>query len=141
MTRRSSGLATRRVGQRIRTIRVGAGLTLETLAERTGMTPARISRVERGVQSPTVNTLERLADGLGVDLGSFFWTDPVAGRFGTDQIPEKVREIVVELVHRTDEDLLRAKILLHTLFAEATRLRDPTLGDPSGAAPPDDEKR
>ena len=44
------------------------GLTQGELAQRSGMSPALISRIESGRQPPTVRTLMRLADGLGASL-------------------------------------------------------------------------
>lgn len=86
------------------------------------MTPERLSRLERGVQSPTVRTLDRVARGLGIDLISLFWSERVGEHIGMTQIPERVREIVEALMERTDHDLLRARVVLHAIFAERARL-------------------
>jgi transcriptional regulator with XRE-family HTH domain len=112
------------VGRRARELRTRAGLTLEGVSERSGLPPETLSRIERGVFSPSVRTLEKLAKGLGVDPIALFWSDPAAP-VGLEQVPEKVREIVAELVGRSPDDLMRAKILVFALFAEASRLKDP----------------
>ncbi|MCD8130004.1 MAG: helix-turn-helix domain-containing protein [Lachnospiraceae bacterium] len=45
-----------------------AGLTQKQLAERTGIYQADISKIERGPGNPSVATLRRLAEGLGMEL-------------------------------------------------------------------------
>lgn len=48
--------------------RVAAGLTQGQLAERLGTTQSAISRLESGSQTPTLDTLYRLAEVFGVNL-------------------------------------------------------------------------
>jgi len=54
------------VGDRIKAARTGRGLTVGALAERTGLSKGLISQVENDKTSPSLVTLERLAEGLGV---------------------------------------------------------------------------
>jgi transcriptional regulator with XRE-family HTH domain len=49
-------------------LRKAAGLTQRQLAERMGTTASVIARLEGGGTSPTVATLSRLADAVGVRL-------------------------------------------------------------------------
>ena len=48
--------------------RVETNLTQRDLAKRTGIRRSKISRIEKGRSSPTVATLQRLADGVGKTL-------------------------------------------------------------------------
>ena len=57
-----------RLGERVRELRRGRGLTLEELAERSGVSRAMISKVERGEKNPTLVVAAKLAEGLGVTL-------------------------------------------------------------------------
>lgn len=57
---------------RIRQLRTGQGLTLDGLADRSGVSRSMISFIERGESSPTAAVLHRLAVGLGVSLASLF---------------------------------------------------------------------
>lgn len=57
---------------RLRDLRMGAGMTLDGLAERTGVSRSMISLIERGESSPTAAVLDKLAGGLGVTLASLF---------------------------------------------------------------------
>lgn len=43
-------------------------LTQKQLAEKTGIYQADISKIERGIGNPSISTLKRLADGLGMEL-------------------------------------------------------------------------
>lgn len=56
----------RRTGQAVKRQREAAGLSLRMLAGRSGISPSMISDIERGTKSPTVTTLVRLAQALGV---------------------------------------------------------------------------
>src|ERR671914_1762072 len=56
------------LGERVRELRRGRGLTLEELAERSGVSRAMISKLERGEKNPTLVVAARLAEGLGVTL-------------------------------------------------------------------------
>ena len=61
-----------RIAARVRELRAARGLTLEALAERSGVSRSMISLIERGESSPTAVLLERLAAGLGASLASLF---------------------------------------------------------------------
>lgn len=45
-----------------------ADMTQKELAQKTGIYQADISKIERGLGNPSLSTLKRLADGLGMDL-------------------------------------------------------------------------
>jgi transcriptional regulator with XRE-family HTH domain len=60
------------VGQRIRMIRNLKGFSLRDLASKSDLSTNAISRIERGVNSPTVASLRRLANGLDVHVTDFF---------------------------------------------------------------------
>ena len=48
--------------------RTASGLTQKELSERTGIAQADISRLENGNANPSLRTLRRLADGMGMRL-------------------------------------------------------------------------
>ncbi len=48
--------------------RIETGMTQKELAEKTGIRQSNISRIESGACSPTVDTLSRIAAGLGKTL-------------------------------------------------------------------------
>ena len=63
------------VGQRIREIRLAAGLTIEELANTSKLgSKGHLSNMERGLVRPNIQTLKLIANGLGVlplDLMTF----------------------------------------------------------------------
>lgn len=67
------------VGERIRALRIRRGLTLDGLAEVSGVSRAMISRIERAEASPTAALLARLCAALGVSLSVFFSSDEEEG--------------------------------------------------------------
>ncbi len=60
------------------TARQKTGMTQKQLAERTGIHQSDISKLERGNGNPSLRTLSRLAEGLGMKLKVEFTS--VAGR-------------------------------------------------------------
>jgi transcriptional regulator with XRE-family HTH domain len=69
-----------RIAGRVRDLRAARRLTLEALAERSGVSRSMISVIERGESSPTAVLLERLATGLNVPLASLFEAPGAAPR-------------------------------------------------------------
>ena len=65
------------IAARVRQLRAARGLSLEGLAERSGVSRSMISLIERGETSPTAVVLERLAVGLDITLAGLF--DPPQG--------------------------------------------------------------
>ena len=57
-----------RLGERVRILRRERGLTLNLLAERSGVSRAMISKLERGEKNPTLVVAAKVAEGLGVSL-------------------------------------------------------------------------
>lgn len=50
----------------------GVGISQAQLAARAGFTSAYISLLERGLRSPPLETVQRLAGAMGIDPRSFF---------------------------------------------------------------------
>ena len=61
-----------KIGQGIAKYRKAAGLTQEQLGAKLHVAHETVSRMERGVSMPSVNTLHRIADALGVEVEDFF---------------------------------------------------------------------
>ena len=66
----------KQVGQRVRELRTLAGLTQADLAERASLSPEFVSRVERGLKSPSLPTLDRVAGAMGVSVGELLTFGP-----------------------------------------------------------------
>lgn len=60
------------IGARLNAMRSAASLSQRQLAERAGVPHAQISNVEKNKVSPSVSTLRKILNGLGVNLADFF---------------------------------------------------------------------
>ncbi len=60
------------VGGRLKAVRVAQELTQRDLANRAGVTNGMISMIEQNKHSPSVATLNRLIDALGLSFAEFF---------------------------------------------------------------------
>lgn len=70
--------AAKRLGKRIHARRTSLGLTQDALAETSHVSQGTISRVERGEMMPSVTTLVRLRDALGLPPDEFAaWLEAV----------------------------------------------------------------
>ncbi len=63
------------VGERLRELREARNISMRTLAGRSGLSANALSMIERGKASPSVSTLYKLADALGVSITTFFASD------------------------------------------------------------------
>lgn len=71
------------LGHRLRDARVRRGQTLRETAAEVGVTGSFLSQLERGRTHPSLVTLRRLAQTLGVTLGSFLGDEPATERVVT----------------------------------------------------------
>jgi transcriptional regulator with XRE-family HTH domain len=58
-------------GKNLRRLRRQRGLSLDRLAQVSGVSRAMISHVELGQSAPTIVTLDKIARGLGVSIMAF----------------------------------------------------------------------
>jgi len=63
------------IGERVRALREGSGLSLRDLAERSGVSAPMLSQVERGETSPTLTVAARIAAGLELTLSQLLRLD------------------------------------------------------------------
>ncbi|WP_213989972.1 helix-turn-helix transcriptional regulator [Sodalis sp. dw_96] len=61
-----------RFGLRVKTLRLQAGLSQETFADKCGLDRTYISGIERGVRNPTLEVIAVIANGLGIPLKALF---------------------------------------------------------------------
>lgn len=64
------------VGERIRQLREERDLSIRALGRASGLSANALSMIERGRTSPSVSTLYKVAEALGVPITSFFRTQP-----------------------------------------------------------------
>lgn len=64
------------VGQRLRALREERNVSMRSLARRSGLSANALSMIERGLTSPSVSTLTKLANALEVPIMAFFRQEP-----------------------------------------------------------------
>jgi transcriptional regulator with XRE-family HTH domain len=95
------------LGALLRAQRTAADLTLRQLSERTKVSNAYLSQLERGLHEPSLSVLRAIASALGMPLGSLL---RLAGVLEHDEGDDRLRE------------------------TEAAILRDPELSEPQRTA-------
>jgi transcriptional regulator with XRE-family HTH domain len=65
-----------RVGDRLAHLRQTKGLSLDELSRKAGVSKSMLSQIERAQANPTVAVVWRLANALGVDIGSLLGDQP-----------------------------------------------------------------
>jgi transcriptional regulator with XRE-family HTH domain len=60
------------VGNRLRELREERNISMRGLATKSGLSANALSMIERGKTSPSVSTLYKLAEAMGVDITAFF---------------------------------------------------------------------
>lgn len=63
------------LGYNIRQIRKDKGITIQDLAADTALSPSFISRMERGDLNPSIASVKKIADALGIRVASLFQDD------------------------------------------------------------------
>jgi transcriptional regulator with XRE-family HTH domain len=64
------------VGSRLRAMREERHLSMRSLAHRSGLSTNALSMIERGRTSPSVSTLYKISEALGVPITAFFRAKP-----------------------------------------------------------------
>jgi transcriptional regulator with XRE-family HTH domain len=80
------------VGENLRHLRRGQGLSLEQLAAISGVSRAMLGQIETGKSAPTINLLGRIADALKVSVAGLI---SAPGGAGTTIVPRDRATVVV----------------------------------------------
>lgn len=98
-----------RFGQRIRQLRRQQDLTLEKLGERSKLSPKFLQAIETGRQAPTIETIDKLARGLGVASHELVAAD--------DRVPRVLRARAREMIaEASDSDVARIVRVLEAML-------------------------
>ena len=104
------------IGKRLKELRRKYGLSQERLALQAEITTAYLGQIERGIKNPTVVTVGRLCDALGISLAEFFSNQPTTP-LENDQT---LNQVLFELKDCTaDEKKEILQIIQHALKLRA----------------------
>ena len=89
-----------RIGRRIKSLRQGCTLTQEQVAERTRLSVNYLSRIERGLENPTLDTFLALAGALKVEPLDLFTVEQ------EELDPRRLRQLLTRLIGEARDDQL-----------------------------------
>jgi transcriptional regulator with XRE-family HTH domain len=92
--------AKRLVGERVQLLRKRKGLSQDELSGRIGIDTKSLSRLERGVHYPSLETLERIRIELEVELKDFF-------DFAPRPSAEEMRDFLIRAASNADYQALK----------------------------------
>lgn len=106
----------RLLGLRVREVRKAKGLSQSELAERASLSLNFVGLVERGVTSPSLTTLSRIARSLGVSVSDLFLTAEAIQRSSRNH--ELLQRLIILLRRRKTADVqlildLASRIIEH----------------------------
>jgi transcriptional regulator with XRE-family HTH domain len=103
------------IGQKINQLRLEKKLSMRELGEKVGISHAHISKLESGINSPSVDLLEKLADFFDIDVSYFFAKEDEGftvnesrALYTTDLSVEKLKEdfnLEIDGKPATDEEI------------------------------------
>jgi transcriptional regulator with XRE-family HTH domain len=79
MSKEAGGDLTPVVGENLRRLRTQRGLSLEKLAQQSGVSRAMLGQIELGQSAPTINVLWKIASGLGVTFSALITAQQRSG--------------------------------------------------------------
>ncbi len=109
---------TQNLGSLVRQQRIELGLTLQTLAAKSGVSLAHLSRIEKAQRYPSVNVLRRIAKPLGLEEKELF---TLAGYLPSEypispyEEKYKLRAELNTLLNRVIADVNRIKNIIRQL--------------------------
>jgi transcriptional regulator with XRE-family HTH domain len=106
------------LGSRIRRLRRNAGLTLEEVARAADISKSLLSQVERGLASPSINTLRRIAGALEVPIAALFLGSDDCSNGESDRWG---RRLVVRRNERKGLHVPRSKVVYELLTPDLNR--------------------
>lgn len=103
-------------GRRVRELRDAAGMTQRELAQASGISAVFLGTLERGEKAATIETVEKLARGLGVQPAKLFRFDtPAKEQRGADKLLRKLAGLIQDA---TDGQLARFERVARAFFED-----------------------
>lgn len=99
-------------GKRLKKFRKTKGLTQEQLAEKAGLHHTFIGAVERGSKNPSLESIAKIAEALGISLRELFPPNRLSS-----EADNEVAEILDLVQGKSLKDLHLAKTILEDVFS------------------------
>lgn len=78
------------IGARLKELRTSRNITITALANEVGLTREHLSNIERNVNMPSLQTLQKICDALDITLSEFFCDQ-------NPDIPQEITRLLVEV--------------------------------------------
>lgn len=95
-----------RVGMKIKELRTLKGISQEELAHLSGLYPSHLGQLERGEKSATIDSLDKVAIALGLELNELFNFDSAPER-PENAVREKISLYLETMSKDEQEDILK----------------------------------
>ncbi len=95
------------IGQRIRQLRESRGMTQSQLQARSRVSRSYLSRIESGQMTPSLGTLEKISEALGVGLNRFFIPESTGETLMEDPFIQGLRPFLRQLDWEQWQSILR----------------------------------
>ena len=99
------------LGANMKRLRGELGLTLEALSERSGVSRAMLSDIERGVKSPTIRVVSQVAEGLGCSVSRLLGEDAGQPQDALQVLRRDERQVLVDPKSGVERHLLSPRFL------------------------------
>src|ERR1700677_5123001 len=119
------------IGQRIRQLRESRGMTQSQLQARSRVSRSYLSRIESGQMTPSLGTLEKISEALGVGLNRFFVPESTGEALLEDPFIQGLRPFLRQLDWEQWQSILKRlqAISDHVSAVPAANLRP--IGNPA----------
>jgi transcriptional regulator with XRE-family HTH domain len=111
------------IGTTIRTYRLQKGMSQGDIEKRTGLLRCYLSRVENGHTVPSLETLQKIAHALDLQLAQFFAEDQVAAEMSTLRLSEEEIRFLTQVQRysaRLSENDRKLLLAMVRKFAQTT---------------------
>lgn len=105
------------IGRRIRGFRKQKKLSQEALAEKCDLHPTYIGQLERGEKNPTVESVMKIAVGLGIPIEQLFANISCSGQEVENYIPDRISCLLSALQPQEQQ-------IIYDLILTALKLKD-----------------
>jgi transcriptional regulator with XRE-family HTH domain len=113
------------IGHRIRQLRETRGMTQSQLQARSRVSRSYLSRIESGQMTPSLGTLEKISEALGVGLNRFFLPESSSETLMEDPFIQGLRPFLRQLDWEQWQSILRRLQVISDHVTAATEVSSP----------------
>jgi transcriptional regulator with XRE-family HTH domain len=123
------------IGQRIRQLRESRGMTQSQLQARSRVSRSYLSRIESGQMTPSLGTLEKISEALGVGLNRFFVPESTGETLFEDPFIQGLRPYLRQLDFEQWQSILKRLAAISEHVSTSGQMRTMPPAPPRTAVP------